>query len=287
VFDKLNEEKLVQRYADHKSTSGGCSVTQNMLQYRKQLAPIVVLLLLQFFLRAHNVTAQVAFVDEGFHSARAAVVWSFTINPGQISRGKFLVYYWLGLFVGDHTTTLYTSRTAIALFSLITGALVYLLGRRLYNHRAGVAALMLYCFLSLAVYYERMALADPFAGAFACAVAWRSLVLAKRPTVREGIILGILLALSTMAKLTMVTLPLLRVLACVLYFRSDRSTLLGTLQSWLYHYFRPLLAAALTILVLWLPVLIPAYLARNTPQQFSLIDPVNVAQSRPGISTGV
>ena len=80
----------------------------------QHIAIVVVLLLLQLFLRVHSNTTQQGYVDEGFHNQRAAVVWQFQVNPGSFSNGKLLTYFWLGLFEGDHSTALFVSRTAIA-----------------------------------------------------------------------------------------------------------------------------------------------------------------------------
>jgi hypothetical protein len=153
------------------------------IRFSGKLAIVMVLLLLQFALRTHNTTLQGAFVDEGLHDQRATIVWSLNTNPGQYSQGKLLLYYWIGLFVGGPLTILHVSRTAIALVSLITGAAIYLIGRRLHSHRMGIVALTLYTILPLAVFHERMALADPLASVFSCLIAWRSLVFASsQPT---------------------------------------------------------------------------------------------------------
>jgi hypothetical protein len=149
---------------------------------------------------------------------RAATAWDLDVNPGRFSDGKFLLFYYLGLFEADPTTALFVSRTAIALFSLISGSVVYLLARWLHCHISGLLALAIYVALPFTFFHERMALADPFAAGFGCLVAWRSLVFARHPRWRDGVILGGLLALSTMAKLTSGSLPILPVLASVVYF---------------------------------------------------------------------
>jgi hypothetical protein len=91
---------------------------------RLGLVIVLALLLLQLFLRMHHITAQGAYVDEGVHSMRGATVWKLDANPGRESDGKFLLYYYLGLFEAESTTALFASRAAIALFSLISGAAV-------------------------------------------------------------------------------------------------------------------------------------------------------------------
>src|SRR5581483_7277162 len=118
-----------------------------MFSKRLGLVIVLVLLILQLFLRLHHITAQGAYVDEGVHSMRGATAWKLEANPGRASDGKFLLYYYLGLFEAESTTALFASRAAIALFSLISGAAVYLFGQRFHSHTAGLVALGLYAVL--------------------------------------------------------------------------------------------------------------------------------------------
>jgi hypothetical protein len=233
-----------------------------------QLAVAAAFLLLQLFIRTHNLTVQDPYLDEGFHIKRAAVVWDFDQHPGRISRGKVLLYFWLGLFEADPHIALPVSRAAVAVFSLITGAALYAVGRRLGGHRAGALALGLYAVLPLAFFYERMAMA-----------AWRSLSFARRPTLREGAILGVLLALAIFSKLTMSLLPLLPVAAALIYFPWQRADLRAQFRRWLADYLPPLLVAAGVLALCWLPFLIPAFLARNSDEPFRLVDSFNLRSS--------
>jgi len=234
---------------------------------------VVALLLVQFAIRAHNLTVQDPFIDESYHILRASVVWDFDANPGRFANGKVLLYFWLGLFESSPLVSIFTSRMAIALFSLVSGAAIYRIGRALRDHRAGLLALALYMVLPLAFFHERLALADPFASAFACLVAWRSLVFARRPTAREGALLGALLALATLAKLTLGLLPLLPVAAAILYAPPRR---LRDLRPWLSAYAPPLLIAAALVVVAWAPLAVPAFLARDTGEPFVLVNTFNV-----------
>lgn len=250
----------------------------------RPLALLVVLLFLQFALRSVNITAQEAFVDEGYHVQRAAIVWYFRQNPGQFSEGKFLLYFWLGLFQKTRSTALAASRLPIALFSLITGGGLYLVARMLYGHAAGLVALTLYVVLPLPLFFERMALADPFVSGWVMLVTWRSLVFARRHSYREGVLLGALVALTLMAKLTMVLIPLLPPAAALIYFRWQRGNVVPQIRRWLSRYLPALTVAALVVVVLWLPILIPAYLARDSSNPFAL---VNTTTLRTESTTGL
>ena len=220
-------------------------------------------------------------MDEGVHSMRGATAWALNNNPGRFSDGKFLLFYYLGLFEAESTTALFTSRAAIALFSLISGAAVYLFGRKFHSRTAGLVGLGLYTVLPFTFFYERMALADPFATGFGCLVAWRSMAFAQRPRWRDGVTVGVLLALSTMAKLTLGLLPLLPVAATIVYFPVLRGGLIDKFRWWLRIYFPPLVLAAIVMIGLWLPILIPAYQAYGTAQQFALLDSMVIAPSGP------
>jgi len=260
-------------------------ITTRKRQTLKYAAIVVVLLIVQFALRSYNITVQGAFVDEGRHNERAVEVWQFTENPGQISQGKLLLYYWLGLFEGDRLTSLLVSRTAIALFSLITGAVVYRLARQFGNYQTGILALLVYCFFPLALFHERLAFADPFAGGITCLVAWRSIVFGKRPTLREGMILGLLLALATLAKLTIVLLPVLPVVATIIYYPMQTGTFRTKVLGWMRDCLPGLCAAAAVMILLWLPILIPAYLASKTDHPFILVNSNNIVTSGIGPTT--
>lgn len=241
---------------------------------------IVLLFLTQLFIRIHNAEAQEAFVDEGYHVTRGAIIWDFDQHPGRFSQGKLLLYFWLGLFETDPLIALPMSRTAIGLFSLLNGAVLFTLGRSLHSTSAGLMALAVYVFLPFAFFFERMVLADPFAAVFMSLSVWRSFIFVKRPTWKEGVILGVLLALATLAKLTMALLPFFPAMASFIYFPDWRH--------WLKVYFPPLVLAAVIFTFIWLPILIPAALAANTDDPFIIVNPENLQQlaiSDPGEKT--
>ncbi|HVO42979.1 MAG TPA: glycosyltransferase family 39 protein [Aggregatilineales bacterium] len=217
---------------------------------------VVILLLLQLFLRTVHVTAQGVFVDEAFHTMVGTTVWHPGADPISFQEGKTLVYYYFGLFLAGSTTALFISRTAIALFSLVSGAVVYQLGCTFHSHAAGIVALIIYAILPFTFFYERMALADPLAAGFGCLVAWRSLAFARHPRWRDGVILGLLLALATLAKLTNGLFPLLPVITSIIYFPVLSWTPRQRVVWWLRRYFPPLALAAAVMIGCWLPVVI-------------------------------
>ncbi len=242
---------------------------------------IGLLLLVQLFIRIHNAEIQEVFVDEGYHVTRGAMVWDFDQHPGRFSQGKLLLYFWLGFFETDPMIALPISRMSIGMFSLINGAALFILGRTLHSIRMGIIALAIYAVLPFAFFFERMVLADPFAAAFMSLTAWRSLIFAKRPTWKEGVILGVLVALATLAKLTMALIPFLPAIASFIYLPDWRA--------WLKIYFPRLVVAACVCVLLWLPVLIPAAFAASSDAPFIIVNPENlqqIAASDPGQKAG-
>lgn len=185
---------------------------------RKELILVVALLLVQFWLRVQNPLALPAFVDENYHATRGSFVYELDRNPADFSHGKLLFYYWLGLFVPEGDGALAVTRLAVALWSLVTGAAVVAVARALFGRGAALPALLFYAVVPWAVFYERMALADPFAGGLAALVAWQSVRLArsKRPSARQGALTGLLVGLTLLAKLTTAFVVLLPFVAILL-----------------------------------------------------------------------
>lgn len=242
-----------------------------------RLALAVTLLLLMAALRLHNLTLQEPFVDEGAHVHRARLVWSFDENPGRFANGKLLLYYWLGVFELPPVDALWIARAAIALASLLTGATVSALGRSIGVPGAGLLALAIYAALPLAFFHERMALADPLAALFMALTAWRSIALARRPDSLNAFAVGLLAAAATLAKLTMGLVPLLPVIAMLLYGHTEN------VQAWWRRYGRALALMMGIVLACWLPLLIPAAIAQAQGEPFTLVNGANIAGLRASV----
>ncbi|WP_119068019.1 glycosyltransferase family 39 protein [Aggregatilinea lenta] len=163
---------------------------------------VVAVLLGGFALRVHNADAVPVFVDEYNHIRRAQAAYDFSYNPMEISHGKLLFYYWIGLFDPQGEGTLLVSRWADALASLLTCAAAGGAAKLLFGRRALVPAMAFYALVPFAVFFDRTALADPLAGALASLAAWSSLIVVRRPTVRRGLAAGLLITLAVLAKLT-------------------------------------------------------------------------------------
>lgn len=232
---------------------------------------VIALLLVHFAIRAHHPTLQNPYVDEGFHIARALKIYDFEVNPARFAHGKLLLYFWLGLFdTNDPATMLPVSRLAIAISSVVAASGVYLLGRLWGNARAGLIALAIYSMMPHGVFYERMAMADPFAASWMVLAIWRMWVFARRPSLLQGAIMGLLITLATMAKLTMGLLVLLPLLAIVLY--GQWRPIIPAMR----RYAAPAIVAAGVFLVMWSPFAVPAYLERNSDDPFIFVNAFNI-----------
>ena len=241
--------------------------------------PIVfALLLVMLALRVWNLEVQDAYIDEGFHIWRAMDVWHFDENPGRFAHGKLLLYYWLApaAHLSSPDMLLWTCRLALALFSMVTGAAIYAIGRRLSDHATGVVALAIYAVLPIAVYYERMAMADPLASGLTALLILALLTTVRRPTWMGGVVVGILAAAATMAKVTVGLVVLLPALAAIDLYDWRRGELSSQVGGFLRRYIPWLLLISLVIAFLWSPIVVPAYLASGSEDPFVLVNTDNV-----------
>lgn len=119
-------------------------------------------------------------------------------------------------------------------------------------------------------------MSDPFAAVFAAIVAWRSLVFAKHPTWKQAVWMGVLMTAVTMAKLTMGLVPTLPIAASFIYWTWEKGSLLQQGWAWLKTYFGPLAIAGAVSLLLWSPILIPAYIHRDDDPPFQIVDTHNI-----------
>src|SRR5688572_23078849 len=108
---------------------------------KRIFASLIALLFLQLFIRSHNITELPLFTDEYSHIKRASVVYDFEQHPAIESHGKFFFYFLPGIFNLKHMeTALHLARTSVALSSLLTTAMIFLICRHLFDERAGFLA---------------------------------------------------------------------------------------------------------------------------------------------------
>jgi 4-amino-4-deoxy-L-arabinose transferase-like glycosyltransferase len=183
-----------------------------------RLLPIISLLLGFLFLRTYRIDEVFPyFVDELRHIERGRTVWSFQDLRISTTPGKFLLYYWLGLFDLPRHEPGWISRTAVALFSMLGAAGTFALARQLFDRRVALLALVLLVGLPFMMFYERLALSDPLAASTTVLVAWWSLVFARNPRPKHGLILGLLVSGMLAAKILSAPLVILPGVAIFLF----------------------------------------------------------------------
>jgi hypothetical protein len=222
---------------------------------------LVILLWLHLLIRSHQITELPIFVDEGNHIKRAAQVHHLENHPAQNSQGKFLLYLWLAApDLRDSHSAMHLGRTWVALGSLLTSALIWRVVARWSDPAYGLLAVALYALLPYAFFYERMALADPWAGTWGMVTLWAAMRLAQKPTRGRAGWVGAAAALTVMAKLTLSLAVLFPALALWLLI-PGRLAGFRTATAWLRAYLPLLIWAGVVFTVLWSPVLIPARLS--------------------------
>src|SRR5688572_30520003 len=114
-------------------------------------------------IRAHDILKMPAFVDESLHILRAQVVYEFTDPRASLMPAKLLTYYYLGLFDPQDHNGLWLSRQAIALLAPISAALCFALVKTFTRSFAlSLLVIWLYAVAPFFVFFERLALSDPF-----------------------------------------------------------------------------------------------------------------------------
>lgn len=245
-------------------------------------AVITGLLVLQFLIRAHNPTHQPFFWDENRHMVRAADILEGA-HPALNSNGKFLLYIYLAPFHPAREVALHVSRTAVALFSLIGTAAMVTVARRLFNVQVALVAAGFYVVVPFALYYERMALADPMAGALMALTTYAFIRMAQQRSYQWAAIGGALAALATMAKVTVtfsaVGMPVLAAYALGQHSAATGQTRWQWVVSRWRHYWWLFVTAGVIYLVLWIPTLLPAFLSGLQGQDYVLVDQTSIDTS--------
>ncbi|MDW8298351.1 MAG: glycosyltransferase family 39 protein [Anaerolineae bacterium] len=183
--------------------------------------------------------------DEGLHLTRALQVWRG--HPfWEISDGK-IVNHWLISFFYPQNAPVFSGRVATVLIALIGLAGGIAIGRQFSGMAGIVAVSLLWINAPYLFFYERTALSDSQAAAWAVIAIWIALRLARAPSTINAVLCGATLALAALFKLTAAPFAL----TVALIVLSSGTSLLQRLRS--------LIIVALTVIALFSPVLL--YLA--------------------------
>ncbi|MCC7449484.1 MAG: glycosyltransferase family 39 protein [Anaerolineae bacterium] len=160
-----------------------------------------VLLLLIFWLsRLHNLLALPIFLDEASHITRAQWVWEG--RPLYLlETGKALAPYLASLF-WPFAGAPFIGRFVVVLIGAIGLASVYAVGRELHSRQAGVLAMALWISAPQLMFFERMALVDTTISSMAMLTLWLAIRMMRSGRERLAVWCGVGLALCVFAKTT-------------------------------------------------------------------------------------
>lgn len=177
------------------------SVRLRAVPERLPRRPLLLLLLLYTVTRLWALTALPMFLDESWH-----LNWSMWIAEGkewevpwQYGKGlnifvNALLFPWIG------EGYLWAARAVTVAFGGLATVAVFGAARRLYDPTSAVVAAVLYIACPYALFYDRLVLTDPVQSAFAALSLWWSVRVACSGRPGQGVVLGLLLALSVFAK---------------------------------------------------------------------------------------
>ncbi|MCI0709031.1 MAG: glycosyltransferase family 39 protein [Chloroflexi bacterium] len=182
--------------------------------------PVIFLMWVFFFLRVHDIDKNMPyFIDELNHINRARIIYSFSDLHVSTTPGKFLLYYYLGLFDLPLHLPGWIARTAVVVVSLIGAASTYALAKDLFSHRAGVMALAFLSAFPFMIFHERLVLSDPLTASLSVLVVWYSIPFARKADRNRATILGIMICVMLLGKILAGPLIAMPIAAIVLLSR--------------------------------------------------------------------
>ncbi len=160
----------------------------------------VLLLLIFWVSRLHNLLALPIFLDEASHITRAQWVWEgrplYLLETGKALAPYLAAVFWP--FAGAP----FIGRFVVVLVGAIGLASVYAVGRELHSRQAGVLAMALWIIAPQLMFFERMALVDTTISSMAMLTLWLAIRMLRSGRERWAILCGVGLALCVFAKTT-------------------------------------------------------------------------------------
>lgn len=247
------------------------------LQRFMRLLPIVLLLWVYLLVRWHEIAAHFPiFIDEIHHIRRARAVWAFNDLHTSTTPGKFLLYYWIGIFGLPEFPPLALVRMAAALLTIVGAAGAFALAKLLFKRTAGLLALVVVTFFPFILFYERMALTDSLAASLAVLVAWWSVVVARQPSLKNANILALFYCLMMAAKILAFPLTIMPFVAVLMFAKEP----FAFNKAWrdelkrLWQVYRPAIVRVIVIVAIVWGGLIGFYQTRKIldPNTRALVD---------------
>ncbi|GAB4549299.1 MAG: hypothetical protein OHK0023_13530 [Anaerolineae bacterium] len=166
---------------------------------QRYLVPIGLLLLL-FATRSAAIEVLPLHNDEGLHLTRAVEVWN--LNPfWEIRDGKVINHWLIALFYPQNAPV-FTGRIATVFVAMLGGAAAYRFGRDQVGYWGGVFAITLWTAAPPLLFYERTALSDAEAGAWAMIAWWLANRALRRDRLWLSFASGLAIGIAALFKLT-------------------------------------------------------------------------------------
>lgn len=165
------------------------------------LIPMMGLLLIYLVSRLHDVLAMPPFIDEVTH-----IRWAQDVCRGHLftaaADGRVLAVWWLSLFQLSGDNLLWITRTATLLFSMISVAVLYNLGRIVASRWAGLLAAVFYILAPFTFFYDRLGMSDIYVSTLGILVMWFSVRFVIRGRRLDALAAGLILAADLAVKAT-------------------------------------------------------------------------------------
>lgn len=193
-----------------------------------QILTLVGLLLIYWFTRLHALDSMALFLDEAYHLQLARLVWR--LQPFHAaSDGRLLNVWWIALF-WPFNSAVWIARASSVTVATVGLACALAFANAQFSFRAAVAAGLLYVFLPLAFFFDRMALADTLSAPFAAGAVWaigQSALLDSsgartRSIVEWAALGGIALAAAVLSKISNVIFLCIPIFAAFTLFELSR-----------------------------------------------------------------
>lgn len=170
-----------------------------MLTAKRRYGFVLGIVVLFLGLRLVKLQEIPLFVDEALHLSWALEFWQGQFS-GPIPDGKFLYFFLLTPALWFAQTIL-LARIISILISLVALGLLYVSGRRLFDEPTALLACLIYALSPLLVLHDPMIMQEGLLALFGLATLLMGLRFARQPTLRNGALFNLVLALALVGKL--------------------------------------------------------------------------------------
>jgi hypothetical protein len=174
---------------------------------RLELALVIGLAIVAAVPRCINLLGLDPFIDESSWVDWATREFEPTVLASWLAPllhdGRPPLHFWLMLPIAAVVENGFLAgRLAAALAGVASTLALYGLGREITSRTAALGAALLWALSSYTVLFARIAADDALLALVAILATWSSIVLARRPTIKSGIVLGMMLGLGALTKTT-------------------------------------------------------------------------------------